>query len=124
MSGQQALQEQIDEKAGITHQHDIDDVSGLTDALNNKANTTHQHQMSDAVGDALNEKAHKTHAHYISDVSGLELAITNLQDALNKKASTTHKRPGIADVEGLQDSLSTRATRATDHLDRQVKQTI
>lgn len=113
MSGQlQALQEQIDEKADNTHQHDIDEVNGLTEALNTKANTTHQHQMSDVQGlsDALNTKANTTHGHEISDVTGLQQTITTLQEALNKKASTTHKHQ-IADVEGLQDSLSTRAAK-------------
>jgi hypothetical protein len=113
MSGQlQALQANIDEKADLDHQHDIDDINGLTTELGKKANNSHRHNMDEVEGlsEALNSKSNSGHGHTIANVSGLEQTISNLQNALNSKSSTNHKHQ-IVDVEGLQDSLSNRAAK-------------
>lgn len=118
MSGQlQALQANIDEKADLDHQHDIDEINGLATELGKKANNSHRHTMDNVEGlsTALDNKSNSGHGHTIANISGLEQTILNLQNALNNKASATHKHQ-IADVEGLQDSLSTRAAKGLQTL--------
>ena len=78
------------------HDHIIDNVTGLQDALNDKAGTDHD-QPWGSITDVPTEFPPSAHDHIIDNVTGL-------QDALNDKSDVGHKHV-IADVTGLQDAL-------------------
>jgi hypothetical protein len=97
------LQDALDGKSDVGHIHSLSDVTGLESALYGKAETIHYHGYSDIGGltDALAEKAELEHVHEIAHINGLQLA-------LDSKSDLGHAH-SIADVAGLQNTLDSKA---------------
>lgn len=103
------LQDALDSKSDLGHVHSLSDVTGLESALYGKAETVHFHWYEDIGGltDALATKADASHVHEISEVNGLQLT-------LDAKASITHSH-AISDVVGLQLELDGKASAVHVH---------
>jgi hypothetical protein len=86
----------------LGHQHNINDVSGLQDALNNlqlninnRADLAHTHVMADVTGltAALAGKSAIGHTHVMADVAGLTAAL-----AFKSDITHTHTLDSLSDV--------------------------
>lgn len=89
--------QEVAKKANLEHTHEIDDVTGLQDALDGKANTTHTHTTA--------------------QVDGLDAALAGKADK-----STTLAGYGIGDAytKGQTDSAIAAAVAAAPHLKRTI----
>lgn len=103
------LQDALDSKSDIGHVHSLADVTGLESALYGKAELYHNHDMNNVYGlvQELANKAAIDHTHDIVDVNGLQLA-------LDVKAPLSHSH-SIAHVAGLQLELDSKAALAHTH---------
>lgn len=82
--------EQLPETAPIEHTHDVDDVTGLSDALEGKSATGHKHTTSD-IADFSTEmvkKANASHTHEIANVNGLQTKLDNMVAVAEGKRSS------------------------------------
>ena len=103
------LQDALDGKSDIGHGHAIADVAGLQLALDGKSEVGHTHSYESITGliDQLALKSNVGHTHEISDVNGLQLS-------LDAKAAVGHVH-SIADVAGLQLALDDKASASHVH---------
>jgi hypothetical protein len=103
------LTEALAAKAGAVHGHEPGDVAGLADALSGKAAASHGHGLADVVGlgAALDGKAGAAHAHGLDEVTGLSSALAG-------KAAGSHEH-GVAEVAGLGAALDGKAAAAHGH---------
>ena len=103
------LQDALDGKSDIGHGHAIADVAGLQLALDGKSEVGHTHSYETITGliDQLALKSNVGHTHEISDVNGLQLS-------LDAKAAVGHVH-SIADVAGLQLALDDKASASHVH---------
>ena len=100
---------ELAKKANVEHTHDIEDVTGLQDALDAKAEKSHQHahtDISDWDAEML-KKADAEHKHEIDDVNGL-------QDALDAKANATHSHLHT-DISDWDDEMAKKADKSHTH---------
>ena len=103
------LQDALDGKSDIGHGHAIADVAGLQLALDGKSEIEHTHSYETITGliDQLALKSNVGHTHEISDVNGLQLS-------LDAKAAIGHVH-SIAGVAGLQLALDDKASASHVH---------
>jgi Phage tail repeat like len=123
------LQDALDAKALLNHQHQVSSIDGLQDALDAKALANHQHQVSgiDGLQEALDTKALVNHQHQVSGIDGLQeeldtkalvnhqhqvSGIDGLQEALDTKALVNHQHQ-VSGIDGLQEALDTKAIKST-----------
>ena len=107
-------------KAPTVHTHAIADITGLSNELASKAGISHNHIIEEVnfLPEALADKAPLVHTHVIADTTGL-------QTALDGKSATTHLHTGvyspvahthaIADTTGLQTALDGKASTTHTH---------
>lgn len=71
---------QLPETAPAEHTHEMDDVTGLSDALSGKSDTTHKHTTSDITdfSTEMAKKANASHTHEIANVTGLQDKLDNM----------------------------------------------
>ena len=108
-----ALEEQINGKAPLVHEHEINDVNGLQEQIDSKATVGHEHLMEQvdgllnalydkadksSVNDALTGKAAVNHTHVIDNITGL-------QTALNSKANASDVASTVSVLEQADVSL-------------------
>ncbi len=136
------IQQLIDGKAPLSHNHSIGQIMGLTEdlaakadhqataaALAGKASSSHTHTMEGitglvaalaakanqaAVDTALAQKANTSHTHTQADITGLTAALAG-------KAPTTHTHT-MGQVTGLDTALAGKANQTT--LDTRVPSTL
>lgn len=71
---------QLPDTASAEHTHDIEDVTGLNDALSGKSATGHKHTTSDITdfSTEMAKKADTSHTHEITNVTGLQTKLDNI----------------------------------------------
>ena len=102
--------QEVAKKANLEHTHEIDDVTGLSDALAGKANATHTHAIADVTGlqTALNGKADKA----------TTLAGYGIGDAYTKNETDTAITTAVANAGHLKREIVTQLPEtdsADDH---------
>lgn len=95
------LQEELDGKSDVGHQHAIADTTGLQAALDGKSPLEHIHVIAEVSGlqDELDNRAYVSHTHQISNVTGLQAALddkANVEHA-HVVAEITDFKQGVAD---------------------------
>lgn len=67
-----------------SHDHSIDNITGLSEALDRKASTDHRHSIDNITGlsAALDGKAALSHTHDIGNITGLQEDLNNLNERL------------------------------------------
>ena len=108
------LKPALDGKADVGHDHTIEQVTGLEDALLAAGTAEHTHPLSEVDGleAALDSKADVGHDHTIEQVTGLE-------DALLAAGTAEHTHP-LSEVDGLEAALDSKADVGHDHTIGQV----
>lgn len=93
----------------LTHNHPINEITGLQTALDGKANVSHTQAISTITGlqTALDGKANVSHTQAISTITGL-------QTALDGKANVSHTH-SISDVTGLQTALNSKLNQISTY---------
>jgi Phage tail repeat like len=99
--------EELTDVSSVNLPVNLQDIIGLQDALDAKALLNHQHQVSsiDGLQDALDAKALANHQHQVSGIDGL-------QEALDTKALVNHQHQ-VSGIDGLQEALDTKAIKST-----------
>lgn len=110
-----AIQDQIDEKASISHGHSISDVADLSLTLSGKADVAHSHIISDVTGlqTELDSKTDIGHSHSISDITNLQTTIDDINSDISGKADTVHSHI-VSDITGLSTELDGKADLSGD----------
>ena len=128
---------ELDKKANILHNHQIEDVVGLDQAIEDKvetkvagkANAVHTHAISqvDGLTVALADKAERAHVHEIVEVTGLSALITSKANAVHSHAinEVAGLTTTLASIEtgirtDLGDRIDTKAEASHSHVIAQV----
>ena len=130
----QTLNDILDGKAEVAHNHSISDVTGLQTALDGKADAnhshdstyagiSHEHTMSEitnlqstleAMGSDISGKAAYIHEHTMSEITNLSESFQALSNDISDKANAVHTHL-ISEINGLGDALDGKASTSHNH---------